>query len=99
MAETFQSSDGKTGKEKFKDYLLQHEGHLFMTGQIYAYGGGWQEKKDNYFVLVSCDLSDEEKAKVEIKTPFAWNEIICWVYIDDKFRVMQLGDAHIDLCE
>lgn len=99
MAEMFQSSDGKTGKEKFKDFLLQHEGHLFMTGQIYAYGGGWQEKKDNYFVLVSCDLSDEEKAKVEIKTPFSWNEIICWVYIDGQLRVMQLGDAHIDLCK
>jgi hypothetical protein len=45
MAIMFRSSDGKTGKEKFKDYLLQHEGHLFMTGQIYACKGGWQEKK------------------------------------------------------
>lgn len=56
-------------------------------------------KKDNYFVLVSCDLSDKEKEMVEIKTPFSWNEIICQVYIDGQLRVMQLGDAHIDLCE
>lgn len=99
MATIFQGSDGKTAKENFKDYLLKHEGHLFMTGQIYAYGRGWQEKKDNYFILVNCDLSDEEKAKVEIKTPFSYNEIICWIYIDNQFRVMQLGDSHINLCE
>jgi hypothetical protein len=57
------------------------------------------KKKNNYFVLISCDLSDKEKEAVEIKTPFSWNEIICWVYIDDQLQVMQLGDSHIDLCE